>query len=183
MSKDSEHSNSIEELYDLYHVDVYRFLRTFTGNESDAEDLTQETFMQLMKDKQINSLDQKRNPKTWILTIAKYKAIDHHRKRKFLIFFQDKIINQIPGVNLNPDLITSKNETKQELMDSINSLKTDQKLAVVLRGINELSISETASVLNWSESKVKTTYHRAIKQLEKSMNCEIKGGILHEDAR
>ncbi|WP_420910306.1 RNA polymerase sigma factor [Neobacillus muris] len=46
---------------------------------------------------------------------------------------------------------------------------------IFLRGIKEFSVSETASILNWNENKVRITYHRALKKLQKSM-----GGFFYE---
>ena len=40
---------AIERIYELYYLDVYKFLICFTGNQNDAEDLTQEVFMRSVK--------------------------------------------------------------------------------------------------------------------------------------
>ncbi|UOQ45480.1 RNA polymerase sigma factor [Halobacillus salinarum] len=181
MEKKNSHIEEVEKYFDLYHVDVFQFLITFTGNKSDAEDLTQETFMQLIKAER--TLQNIENPKTWILSIAKHKAIDQYRKRKFLIFFQEKLLHQIPSPLPSPEELSGREETKAELLNKINALKANYRLVVILRSINELTVAETAAVLNWSESKVKTTYHRAIKQLKESLkNYSIERGIYHENA-
>lgn len=57
-------------------------------------------------------------------------------------------------------------ERKLHLHQVISNLKQHYRDVVILRGIEELSIKETASVLNWSESKVKVTFHRALKALK-----------------
>ncbi|MFK3958833.1 RNA polymerase sigma factor [Guptibacillus hwajinpoensis] len=181
MKGDSKKSEWIAETYDLFHLDVYRFLMSFTGSKSDAEDLTQETFMQLLKSSE--SIMNKKNPKTWILKVAKYKAIDHHRKRKFTVFSKEKFIKEVPAEGLNLDDNIIENEALKELMDCISSLKPTFKLVVILRGINELSTAETAAVLQCSESKVKTTYHRALKQLKSKLTNHSKGGNFLENVR
>lgn len=53
---------------------------------------------------------------------------------------------------------------------AISKLKPNFRAVVILRGINEFSIKETAEVLNCSESKVKVDYHRALKILRKRLN-------------
>ncbi len=50
----------------------------------------------------------------------------------------------------------------------------DQRLVLVLRFIQSLSIAETAEALGWTESKVKTTQHRALKALKQYMEEEAK---------
>ncbi|MGD6774654.1 sigma factor-like helix-turn-helix DNA-binding protein [Sutcliffiella horikoshii] len=51
----------------------------------------------------------------------------------------------------------------------IRMLKQSYYDVLMLRGINELSVQETAQELNWTESKVNLSYHRALKTLEKKM--------------
>ena len=59
-------------------------------------------------------------------------------------------------------------------MNSLNKCTFDQRMVVIMRYFNELSISETAQALNWTESKVKTTQHRALKALKGNLQEMIK---------
>jgi RNA polymerase sigma-70 factor (ECF subfamily) len=77
-----------------------------------------------------------------------------------------KLLRHVPTEQAEmPDEIARMNETRQELYRGIRMLKPDQRAVVALRGLQEMSVQETAGVLGWSESKVKVTYHRAIKSL------------------
>jgi len=71
----------IDILYNRYYLEVYRFLICFSGNQNDAEDLTQEVFLRVLNNLSKNQIII--SPKTWILSIAKHVAIDHYRKRRF----------------------------------------------------------------------------------------------------
>lgn len=64
----------------------------------------------------------------------------------------------------NPPL----NENNRLLYQAVQSLKANYRDVIILRGIKELSVSETASILNWTENKVRINYHRALKILQKS---------------
>ena len=64
-------------------------------------------------------------------------------------------------------MILQINENNRLLYQAIQSLKANYRDVIILRGIKELSVSETASILNWNENKVRTTYHRALKSLQK----------------
>ncbi|TCP28878.1 RNA polymerase sigma factor (sigma-70 family) [Scopulibacillus darangshiensis] len=68
--------------------------------------------------------------------------------------------------DFDPDKDLIKKETYRELMDTLNHLKPFYRLVIILRGFNELSIQDTASILGWKESRVKTAYHRGLRQLE-----------------
>ncbi|CAG9621316.1 RNA polymerase sigma factor [Sutcliffiella rhizosphaerae] len=75
----------------------------------------------------------------------------------------------------SPEELLRLSETKAELYATMKTLKQTYYDVLIYRGIKELSVTETSQVLNWSESKVNLTYHRALKALEKKM-----GGSLYE---
>ena len=53
-------------------------------------------------------------------------------------------------------------------------------MVIVMRYFQDLSIAETAEVLGWTEGKVKTTQHRAIKALQKKLKHFRRGGEMNE---
>lgn len=159
--------DSIIEIYRRYYLDVYRFLICFTGNQNDAEDLTQEVFIRVL-----NNLSNFNTGslKTWIFSIAKHIAIDHYRKKKFSSIFSEGFFKQIVSSEKGPNDLLVQNEMKRAVHAAISKLKPDFRTVVILRGINEFSIKETAEILHCSESKVKVDYHRALKVLKKKLN-------------
>lgn len=100
--------SSIVEVYNDYYLDVFRFLVCFTGNQNDAEDLTQEVFIRLLKN--LNHFKSEYNLKTWIFSIAKHVAVDHYRKRSFSPF-------------LRMDSSQDWNQTVRSLMKKWNLMK------------------------------------------------------------
>jgi len=170
-------SNNLEsrivEIYNLYYLDVYRFLVCFTGNQNDAEDLTQEVFIRVLK--ALSNFDGKYNLKTWIFSIAKHVAIDHYRKKRFTSLFKDGFFNQLSSNEKKPDEEFEVTELKRLIHDAIAKLKPNYRAVVILRGINEFSIIETSEILQCSEVKVKVDYHRALKELKRKLNIEIEG--------
>ena len=160
------------ELYDKYHHDVYKFLFYMTKNKEHAEDLTQEVYIRILK--AYSSFEGKSSEKTWIFSIARNVAIDFFRKQKTL---KDRIFerfdwaeNQLKDMNKLPEDLILQSEELNKLYSFLNLLTVDQRSVVLLRYSHDLSISETAATLNWSESKVKTTQHRAIKKLKDLLN-------------
>jgi RNA polymerase sigma-70 factor, ECF subfamily len=69
-----------------------------------------------------------------------------------------------------PEEIVFQSEEKRLMYRCLEKCTIDQRSVIILRYIQELSILETAEVLGWKESKVKTTQHRAIKQLRTLMD-------------
>jgi RNA polymerase sigma-70 factor, ECF subfamily len=158
-------NQEITEWFYTYNKDIYHFLLYYVGS-GDIEDLVQEVFIRAIKG--FDSFQSKATPKTWLFSIARNVGIDEVRKRK-----RSRIKHFIGGGDFEPkndktpEKVLQLNEDNKILYRKIQALKSNYRDVVILRAIKELSVSETAAVLNWSESKVSTTYHRALKALEK----------------
>lgn len=100
-------------------------------------------------------------------------AIDHFRKQKGwkerLYEKFDWERNQLKDGSPLPEEEALQNENIRHLYQCLDHCSTNQKLVLVMRFLNGLSIAETAESLKWSESKVKTTQHRALKSLKSIM--------------
>lgn len=174
--------DEIRIIYRTYYKDVYRFIISFTKLQDDAEDLTQEVFIRLFNSNSIYRGDS--SMKTWLFTIAKNISLDHFRKQNRQVLFQDFIVNILPFIDKS---VEEKVETMDEIgqiYSKLKELKYDYRMVIVLRNMHDFSVKETASVLKWSESKVKVTYHRALKQLKQLFEVndsdEKAGGGLFE---
>ncbi|MDQ6597427.1 sigma-70 family RNA polymerase sigma factor [Bacillus salipaludis] len=155
-------------LYKKYHQDVFNFLYYMVHNREQAEDLVQEVYIRVLKAYQQFKGDS--SEKTWLFAIARNVAIDSFRKHKG---WKQRIIDQFDSWEQQvKDESISLEESVFQKLDTQNMFKCleqctlDQKSVIILRFLQELSIYETAKVLGWKESKVKTTQHRAIKQLK-----------------
>ena len=165
--------NSVfEGLYKKYHQDVYQFLIYMVQNRQQAEDLVQEVYIRVLKS--YENFEGKSSEKTWIFSIAKNVAIDHFRKQKN---WKNRIMekfdwnrNDLTDDGVPIEEIAIANEEIRVLYECLKRCSTDYRLVIIMRYLQELSISETSEVLGWSESKVKTTQHRAIKWLRIEMN-------------
>jgi RNA polymerase sigma-70 factor, ECF subfamily len=157
-------SNKISEWFYLYNKDIYHFLVYYIGS-SDVEDLVQEVFIRAIKG--FDTFQNKSNPKTWLFSIARNVGIDEIRKRKRLKIKQATWVQDVQTDEEPPEKIIQLNENNRLLYQAIQSLKANYRDVIILRGIKELTVSETASILNWNKNKVRTTYHRALKLLQK----------------
>ncbi|MER1985471.1 MAG: RNA polymerase sigma factor SigX [Solibacillus sp.] len=156
-------------LYDEYHQDVFNFLIYLVKNRSVAEDLAHEVYVRVLK--AYDRFEGKSSEKTWLFSIAKNVAIDHFRKNNvrerhaFTAF--DWEAEQLVSPMQTPEQFTELSDQMRELLEALECCTGDQKMVIVMRYFQELSIGETAEILGWNEAKVKTTQHRAIKQLRK----------------
>jgi RNA polymerase sigma-70 factor, ECF subfamily len=157
----------ITEWFHSYGDDVLNFLIYYTGY-SDMEDLVQEVFLKAWR--KLSTFDNKSSPKTWLFSIARNVAIDEMRKRKKELVKKDKVRKLSIGfTSTSAEEVFSLNETKREIYQQMKSMKKSYYDVLILRGIEQLSVKETAEVLQWNENKVRITFHRALKELEKRM--------------
>ncbi|MCA1054686.1 RNA polymerase sigma factor SigX [Rossellomorea aquimaris] len=167
-----------DELYAKYHQDVFNFLIYMVHNRQQAEDLVQEVYIRVLKSYQ--NFEGKSSEKTWLFSIAKNVAIDHFRKqRNWKARLLDKFDwsrQELASGDATPEEIAVENENIQVLYQCLKQCTTDYRLVIIMRYLQGLSIKETAEILEWSESKVKTTQHRALKKLKEEMNERARKG-------
>lgn len=158
----------IEQLYDAYHRDVYHFALYFTNNKQEAEDITQETFLKVLK--QLNRLEDNSKVKTWLLSIARNTAVDIHRRQKIRRLLTEKISVQPVVKEVQKPLdILERNEDLQEVQEALMTLKSHDRTIIICRLLKEYSIQETAAILGISEVKVRVDFHRAMARLRKKV--------------
>lgn len=172
----SKLQGNIEELYDEYYRDVYHFALYYTNNKQEAEDITQETFIKVMR--KIHKLKDLDKQKTLILSIARNTAVDIHRKYK---------LRQLIPSMIGSNLVASENNTEKQLLlkeeweilqEALLAIKPHYRSLIILKGLKEFTIKETAEILDCTELKVRVDYHRAIAQLKKRLAKE-GGGELY----
>jgi RNA polymerase sigma-70 factor, ECF subfamily len=167
-----EHHKIIEEWYSLYADDVYNFLIYYT-NKNEAEDILQDVFIKAYKN--LEYFKGNANPKTWLIKIARNCAIDLSRRRNLLKTIFSKSFFQ--NHDNTPEELLIINEDVAELYRQINKLPEKYREIIILRGIIELSVNETAFITGWTEQNVNLTFHRAKKKLKDSY---LKGSELGE---
>lgn len=178
LENNNERSEEIRKIYKQHFQDVYRFISSFLTDTNDIEDLTQEVFIRLFKS--LANFKGQSELKTWIFSIARHVTYDHMKKQKKQKIIRDHLLKFILPAKESIEEIIMIKEQNTVLYESLSCLKVDHRTVVILRGIHQLSIQETAKVLGWKESKVKVTYHRALQILKKNLinDKELKEGMI-----
>lgn len=174
LMRELKHRELIAKWYDCYSLPLYKYIIKIVKDVYQAEDLMQETFIKayeyIAQDKKVTY------PKTFLYRIAYHLTIDYLRKKAPIHMIKDFFLNkkdQRPSI----EHMIEVNEDVKELYQTLDQLKSSYRHVIILRKIEEFSIKETAQILNWSESKVKSTLFRALPALEKKL---IKGGFMNE---
>ncbi len=167
-------NDELERLYETYHHSIFQFLFYMVRNRQIAEELVQEVYIKVFHS--YASFKGDSSEKTWLYSIARHVGVDwirsqNRKKRKFLGIFQlTEREFQIRDEEPLPDEMIIEKEEIKEVYRMLGKCSFDQQQVIILRYIESLSINETADILGWTESKVKTTQHRAIKLLQTLLN-------------
>ncbi|CDQ39772.1 MULTISPECIES: RNA polymerase sigma factor SigX [Virgibacillus] len=173
-----------DQLYDNYHHDLYQFIFYMVKDKSTTEDLVQEVYIKVLKSHK--SFKGESSIKTWLFSIARHVTIDYfrkqtRRKKRILSFFDWSVKEELVEDHaFLPEELAIQNEEIQAIYQCLDHCTFDQKSVIILRYIQSFSIKETAEILNFTESKVKTTQHRGLKELRKQLEFRSKGGIVDE---
>ena len=155
-------------LLDFYWNEVYGFILIRTENETDAEDITIETFAKAFD--KISTYNPEFQFNTWLIAIAKNVHIDLLRKKKSSLFISSSTDRNNPAYNVadttpsaEDDLITLQNLS--QLLRYIKELKPHYQEVIQLRYFQEMSYQEIANQLNEPLNNVKIKLLRAKKLL------------------
>ncbi len=160
--------------YDDYGEAIFTYILMMVKDYQHAEDLTQETFTKAYR-KHSTFLYQS-SVKTWLFSIAQNTTKDYLRKKNPLRHYLDLSMNQRDLTPL-PHQLMEMNEQEVTLTRALQTLKPTYRQVIVLRKLKEFSTKETAEVLGWSESKVKSTLQRGLQELKNKL---IEGGFNYE---
>jgi RNA polymerase sigma-70 factor (ECF subfamily) len=155
-------------LLDLFWNEVYGFMLKRTENETDAEDITIETFAKAFD--KINTYNPEYQFNTWLIAIAKNTHIDHLRKKKTSLFLeitdeQDEQAHNIADSSPSAEDVLITEQNLSQLLAHIKTLKPAYQEVIQLRYFQELSYQEIAHHLQEPLNNVKVKILRAKKLL------------------
>lgn len=165
----------LTELYEKYEQKVYRVAYRILNNVQQAEDVTQETFIQIyQKIEQVSSLDEEEQ-KRYILKVAKNKSIDNYRKNQSQIHFiedyQQEVVSGVDNVASHVNELISD----EQLLTLLKILPIAYQQVFIYRLYYGLNTKEVANILDISPDNVRKQYERAKKKI-----IQMNGGITSE---
>lgn len=154
-------SSSFEELVYRYEVRVFRFVRNNCRGESDAQEVTQDTFVAAFRN--LEKFDAGRSFATWLFTIARRKCIDQHRAARSVT---EEALPEEADEN-DPAKLLAQREAERDLWQLAKRvLPSLQFEALWLRHAEDMSVAEVARVLGRMQTHVKVLLFRARLRLD-----------------
>lgn len=172
---------AFEELVSRYEKKIYRLGVRLMGNETDAEDVLQDTFLKAYE--HLKDFREDARFYTWLVRIAVNEGLMKLRKRR-----SDKAQPMEDSVDddgqimprdfrdwkPNPEQEMSQKEMEKILLDAASALPPSLRTVFFLRDVEELSTEETAETLGLTTGAVKARLFRARFQLREELSKVLK---------
>jgi RNA polymerase sigma-70 factor, ECF subfamily len=164
----TEITPEIFEMEAMRHLDdLFRTAKRLTMNQTDAEDLVQETFMQAWKS--FDHYELGTNCRAWLYKIL-FNKFDHHRRKKYT---QAKYIQEADELTFlsaaYPEPI-AENLTDREVIGALNKLPEHYRSVVLLADVQDFDYKEVAVILEIPIGTVMSRLNRGRTQLKKSLS-------------
>jgi RNA polymerase sigma-70 factor, ECF subfamily len=149
-------------LYARHSTRVYRFILRLVRDRVVAEDILSDAFLDIWR--QASKFERRASVSTWILAIARFKALSHLRRRLDGTLDQE-IIDTIPDPAEDPEQVLQTKSRTELLHKSIAQLPAAQAEVVHLVYYHDKSIAEVATITGIPEATVKTRMFYARRKL------------------
>jgi RNA polymerase sigma factor (sigma-70 family) len=149
------HPDAFEAIYDRYHVQILAFCRHFLGSREDGEDAAQHVFVAAHRD--LTSSDRTIELRPWLYTIARNRCLSMLRTRRETATLEDSASVSTAGLAET----VQRREDLRELVADLAQLPQEQREALVLFELGDLSQGEIGAVLGRDAKQVKALVFQA----------------------
>ncbi|HWY47217.1 MAG TPA: sigma-70 family RNA polymerase sigma factor [Bryobacteraceae bacterium] len=167
-------SDAFRLLVEQHSRAVFRLAFRMTGNEQDAEDVVQETFLRAYR--QLDKYEARASFSTWLYRIASNYSLDlirmrkrHEDKRERGKAEERDILQTLPVNTPGPDRIVYSGQVQERVNEALNELSAQERTAFVLRHFEGMSIDEIGETLGTGTNATKHSIFRAVQKLRRSL--------------
>jgi RNA polymerase sigma-70 factor (ECF subfamily) len=153
---------------------VFRLAFRMTGNEQDAEDVVQDTFLRAYR--QLGKFDSRSKFTTWLHSIAANCALDllrSRRRRREAVepAGEDPVapLEAIAAPDPSPERLAASRQLQQRLADAMADLSPTERVAFVMRHFEGIGIEEIARTLGRANGATRHSVFRAVQKLRRAL--------------
>ncbi len=174
-------SDAFRELVERHATAVFRLAYRMTGNETDAEDMVQETFLRAWRE--IRRFDGRASFGTWLHRICANRTVDFLRSRNR---WQPAMMGNAEGSDAehdpfrglaseepSPERVARSAQASATLEPALASLSEIERTAFVLRHYEGLAIEDVASALGVQPGAARHSIFRAVRKLRRALECHV----------
>ncbi len=160
---------AMQVLFARHHVRVFRFVVRLVRNETTAEDLISEVFLDVWR--QADRFEGRSAVTTWLLSIARFKALSTLRRRP-----EDELDEETAGAiedpSDDPEVALEKKDKSAIIRKCLTGLSAEHREIIDLVYYHEKSVEEVAEIVGIPENTVKTRMFYARKKLAELLKAE-----------
>ena len=157
-------SSAFGALYDHYQPAIYRFVAVKVGRREEAEDITHQAFLSAWLS--IKKYQHRGHPfSSWLYQIARNQVVDHYRAKRNETAIES-VDPEYFAIAASIELSLPAKLEMENVRRAMKNLKSEYQDVILLRFIEDISLKETANILQKTEGAVKLMQHRAIKELK-----------------
>jgi RNA polymerase sigma-70 factor (ECF subfamily) len=159
-------------LVNEYSGTLYRVAFSISRNTAEAEDMVQETFLRVLRHR--DRLPEIRDARVWLIRIVWNLVLDRKRRQKTRPENEDitELARVLPAKEMRADQAVIGAQRHARVLALIDELPAKERQALLLSALEELSNAEIASVLNITESSVRSRLFRARRDLAEKLRKE-----------
>ena len=154
--------DAMRTLYLRHHIRVYRFVVRLVRSQATAEDIISEVFLDVWR--QAGSFEGRSAVSTWLLAIARFKALSALRRKPEEELNEEAAANIADPVD-NPETAVQKRDTSAILRQCLTGLSSEHREIIDLVYYQEKSVEEVSQIVGIPEATVKTRMFYARKKL------------------
>ncbi len=179
-------ADALEALVTRYEPRVYRFGLAMCRDAEDAHDVTQDTFMSMVRG--IQGFRAESTVSTWLYAITRHACLKKRRRTKSAPHGESSLESLTPrerdalrAATPSPEDTVAAQERRALLRAAIRSLEPAQREVLVLRDVEGLSAAEAATVLGLSVAALKSRLHRARLAVRAALEPVLGAGLPKRD--
>lgn len=155
-------ADAFGQIFDELSPSIYRFLAFRVGHREDAQDLTNQAFLEAWQS--IHRYDEHRSFKTWLFAIARYILIDFYRRQRPKISLE--AVTEWPD-NTDLQADTELEADVSEAISAIDQLPELYQTTLRLKYVEELDYAEIAQITGKTENNLRVIVKRGIDKVKK----------------
>jgi len=154
--------SAMRALFARYRMPLYRWLLRLVDDEALAEDLLSEVFLDVWRE--AASFEARSSVSTWLLAIARYKALSACRRRAD-VELDEATVATVPDIADDPEITLQKKDRAEALRRCLPRLSLEHREVIDLAYYHSKSVKEIAEIVGINEATVKTRMFYARKKL------------------
>jgi len=170
-------TDAFRVLVERHSRSLFRLAFRMTGNQQDAEDVVQESFLRAYK--QLARFDERASFGTWLYRIAANCSLDlvRSRKRRNEHFapspesapdMEDPVVS-LPSTDPSPERMTLSSEVRERVAEAMRDLSPTERTAFVLRHFEGMCMEDVGRVLDCQPGAAKHSVFRAVQKLRRAL--------------